>query len=212
MSTELANLFIKHECDKAQKHQYHLIYGPHFEARKNEHINILEVGVFKAASTKALLEYFPFASFYGIDIFDRVTMESTGISDNNRVNFIKADSTNENLTNEIKEAWGSIEFDIIIDDGLHVPDAMLATFKNCFPLLNKTGTYFIEDVWPTHKMSDEEIRKYPWLHYPNGSRRPKFGVEKTQALYNYINNYQLKEHDNSMKTGNRDSFIFEIKQ
>jgi hypothetical protein len=89
---------------------------------------------------------------------------------------------------------------------------MLATFKNCFPLLNKTGTYFIEDVWPTHKMSDEEIRKYPWLHYPNGSRRPKFGVEKTQALYNYINNYQLKEHDNSMRTGNRDSFIFEIKQ
>ena len=212
MSTELANLFIKHQCDKAQKHHYHLVYGPDFELRKNESINILEIGVWKAASTKALLEYFPFATFYGIDVFDRVTMESTGISDNKRVNFMKADSTDEDLPNKIREAWGPVKFDIIIDDGLHIPDAMLATFKNCFHFLNENGTYFIEDVWPTHKMSDEEIKKHSWLHYPDGSRRPKFGVEKTKALYNYINNYKLREHDNSMKTGNKDSFIFEVRQ
>ncbi len=67
--SDLLKIFDKHETDKGSvKHFYNEVYEPHFETVRYRHINILEIGVFKGASTAALHEYFPNATIYGLDI------------------------------------------------------------------------------------------------------------------------------------------------
>ena len=80
MFKEIKSMFDLYNCDKAEKHHYHKIYGPEFESRRNQNLNILEVGIFKGSSTRALMDYFPNANFYGIDIFERVAIEAIDIS------------------------------------------------------------------------------------------------------------------------------------
>ena len=52
-------------------------------------------------------------------------------------------------SNSIKSMWETIEvedFDIIIDDGLHEPEANYNFFINSFHKLKKNGVFVIEDV------------------------------------------------------------------
>ena len=52
-------------------------------------------------------------------------------------------------SNSIKSMWENIEveeFDIIIDDGLHEPEANYNFFINSFDKLKKDGVFVIEDV------------------------------------------------------------------
>jgi ubiquinone/menaquinone biosynthesis C-methylase UbiE len=155
-------LFNKAGCDKAEKHHYHTVYGPEFDTLRNEPINILEVGVFKGDSIKAWLEFFPNANIYGIDIFKRVKPEDIKVLNNDRVKYLKCDSTNIAVRDQIKKEWPRIRFDIIIDDGLHTPDANAKTLHNLFPLLKKNGSFYVEDVWPLDIMTTKEMQHW-WV-------------------------------------------------
>jgi hypothetical protein len=113
----LQNLFDKYQCDKSSKHSYHTVYEKEFEAIREEPINFLEIGVFKGQSLQAWLDYFPNATFYGIDIFTRVDPKDIPVLQNKRVKWIRADSTKTNIRELIPTVWSDIEFDIILDDG-----------------------------------------------------------------------------------------------
>ena len=89
----LKELFDKFSCDKASRHSYHEIYEPHFEPLKDKEINILEIGIFKGASTAAFTKYFSKAHIYGIDIFERINPEEVPILNHKRVTWMKGDST-----------------------------------------------------------------------------------------------------------------------
>ena len=55
--------------------------------------------------------------------------------------------------NSIINMWKNINldnFDIIIEDGLHTPEANLNFFFNSFERLKKNGIYVIEDVKNKH--------------------------------------------------------------
>ena len=147
MST-LLELFDEYECDKGSlKHRYDRIYQPQFIAIKDEPLNILEIGVFKGASVSVWLKYFPNATIYCIDIFDRVAAEDIEVLRDERVNWINHDTTASSLAEAIRTAWADIKFDIIVDDGAHWHPAIKDTFVNCFPFLSESGSYYIEDVY-----------------------------------------------------------------
>ena len=55
------------------------------------------------------------------------------------------DSINK-MWNEIK----TVDFDLIIDDGLHTLEAGMTLFNNSFRFLRKGGIYIIEDVDPSY--------------------------------------------------------------
>lgn len=135
----LSDLFNKYECDKSKKHKYHLVYEPFFETIRYENLNILEIGVFKGNSIEVWLDYFPNAMIYGVDIFTRIKPEDIAVLNHPRVKWAKCDSTVSN----VKE-WQDIKFDIIIDDGLHTPEANLKTFRSFKDQLK--GAFFVEDV------------------------------------------------------------------
>ena len=97
----------------------HNIYETYFKKIKNKNVKLLEIGTFNGASTEAFYNYFPNGIIYTIDIFTRNKPENLSILEKDRVRWLKSDSTDPSLVNKIKQAWGDIKFDYIIDDGAH---------------------------------------------------------------------------------------------
>lgn len=138
----IRELFDKYDCDKGFKHQYELVYEKDFEKIKDKPINILEVGILNGNSIEVWLEYFPNATIYAIDTFQRIPADSIEVLKNPRVKWENCDS----ISKEAKDLWNNIEFDIIIDDGMHNSIHNRYTFINFFDKLKTGGAYYVEDV------------------------------------------------------------------
>jgi len=190
----LRDLFDLYKCDKgSSKHSYDRVYEPYMEDKKDDQINILEIGCFRAESTAAWLEYFPHATIYTIDIFERTNPNDLEVLKDERVKWMKYDSTNASLPNAIKKAWGQdIEFEFIIDDGAHWPQANRLTFQNCMQFLSKTGSYFIEDVWMLDKGNTFQ---QPWVQ--KNLDRYNMGEHIRLMTLLETSNYNLKHYDYS---------------
>tara|TARA_B100001059_G_scaffold205480_1_gene215564 strand:- start:56 stop:805 length:750 start_codon:yes stop_codon:yes gene_type:complete len=101
--------------------------------------NMTENGI-PGASHRVWRDYFFNAKIYGGDIDKSVLFEE------DRIKTFYVDQLD---TNSIKSMWKNIEvekFDIIIDDGLHEPEANYNFFINSFHKLKKNGVFVIEDV------------------------------------------------------------------
>jgi hypothetical protein len=101
--------------------------------------NMTESGI-PGASLRVWKDYFFNAQIYGGDIDKDILFEEE------RIKTFYVDQLN---TNSIKSMWDTINveyFDIIIDDGLHEPEANYNFFINSFHKLKKNGVYVIEDV------------------------------------------------------------------
>lgn len=203
----LRQLFDKYNCDKGYKHLYDILYEKDFKDARNKKLNILEIGVLEGASTRAWLEYFPNATLYIVDLFDRVSLEKLpDIINHKRVKWLQHDSTNPSIKAEIAK-W-DVKFDIIIDDGLHTPAANKATFFNLIDFLKETGTYYIEDVFPFHIMSKNEKD----LKFLQKKKNREVWNDKTVSnLLNSLDHFNLDWLDNRHLTKEQDSFIVKIK-
>ena len=204
----LQELFDKYECDKGtDKHHYYKEYEPYFENKRNEPVNILEIGTLAGASTAAFSEYFgDKGTVYTIDTFERIHPRDIPILEKDSVKWLKGNSMDASLPNIIKNAWGkNIKFDFIIDDGAHYPEANRLTFDNCYPFLKKDGTYFIEDFYPMHIMTQQELGHY-WLQkHPD-----RFNMLKHNRFMNDLDNYNYVCYDRRKETGNLDTFVVAV--
>ena len=101
--------------------------------------NMTENGI-PGASLRVWRDYFFNAQIYGGDIDKEILFEE------DRIKTFYLDQLD---SNSIKSMWETIEvedFDIIIDDGLHEPEANYNFFINSFHKLKKNGVFVIEDV------------------------------------------------------------------
>jgi hypothetical protein len=92
------------------------------------------------ASLYAWRDYFTNAEIYGADIDREVLINETRI---------KSYWVDQLSTESIKFLWeeiGEINFDIILDDGLHTFEAGSTLFTNSIHALADDGVYIIEDV------------------------------------------------------------------
>ena len=92
------------------------------------------------ASLRVWRDYFFNANIYGGDVDKDILFEE------DRIKTFYVDQLD---ANSIKSMWKNINvdnFDIIIDDGLHTPEANLNFFYNSFEKLRNNGTFIIEDV------------------------------------------------------------------
>ena len=205
--SELGDLFNKYGCDKTRKHQYEKVYEPYLEQFKDKEISILEVGVFNGHSTEAFHEFLPKANLYGLDIFVRTRAEDLECYKKDRTQWIKASSIDPSTPRLIKEKFGNVKFDVIIDDGLHTPQANKMTFRYLSPLLKDDGVFFIEDVWPLESMSMKEL-EHPWLRrHPDRYNQLDNNMFLTEIEKS---NMTIKRHDNRKSTGEPDSYIIEL--
>ena len=202
----LKELFDKYGCDKGTgKHHYYKEYEPYMESVRNDPINLLEIGTYLGASTRAFHEYFPNGTIYTIDIFARTTPKDLNILKSGRVEWLKWDSTDASLGKKIKEQWGDVKFDFIIDDGAHWPEANRLTFENCIPFMKEDGTYFVEDVWPMHKMSQAELSN-PWLVRLS----ERYDMLKHMRFMTALDSYNTTHYDRRYETKCGDTYIIAI--
>tara|TARA_R110002153_G_scaffold193233_4_gene346611 strand:- start:904 stop:1551 length:648 start_codon:yes stop_codon:yes gene_type:complete len=190
-------------------HHYHLVYGPDFGLVQDKPINILEVGIFKGTSHQTWIDFFPNAQVYGIDVFTRLKPKDVPVLEDPRCHYITADSTKSNLGDLVKEAFGEdIKFDIIIDDGLHTPDANKKTFENLMPFLKDDGYFYIEDIWPIDILTVGEA-KYPFFNRPEN--KPKYTQEEYAKFLEALNVYPSVTHyDYRVPSRLPDSYVIKI--
>ena len=201
----LRQLFHKHNCDKGLKHRYHGVYEKEFEPLREKSINILEIGIFKGTSAKAFVEYFPNATIYGIDLFQRMNPEQVDILQHERVKWIKGSSLSRDIIKQIKNTWPNTKFDIVIDDGKHTPEANAITFQNISPFVKDTGIYFVEDVFPLHKMTMREL-EHPWVK----KHKDELNFLEFTKFEKAIINWKVSEFDLRKESKEPDSYIFKM--
>jgi len=121
----------------SQWHSYLKYYDQFFRDIRDEHIRLLEIGVWEGASLRTWDEYFKNAVIVGFDIDNKEQYNSE------KVVTYKGNQASESDLKEVNSAFGP--FDIILDDGSHMGSHQLFSFEKLFPLLNPGGFYVIED-------------------------------------------------------------------
>ena len=207
---ELNDIFTKYKCDKGSNvsrgHNYQLEYGKVLSKVRDKKINILEIGIWKGISMKCFHEYMPNAQLYGIDIFTRIEPEDVPILKLDRTHYIKGDSMSDDIVTKIKNEWGDIKFDIIIDDGKHTPHANKMTFKNIMRFLKDNGIYYIEDVFPMDSLNIQEINNSFIQSHSND-----LNISKFNDFLESISQYPYDRLDFRSNKTPIDSYIFKIR-
>lgn len=205
---DLNKLFKKYNADKSSNgHFYFSVYGKDFSPYREDAINILEIGIWKGASCEAWLDFFPNANVYGVDTFQRVDPRDVSVLQDNRMKAFKLDST-ANIHSKLKDEFGDLKFDFIIDDGLHTPEANQKTFENFMPFLKEEehAAYYIEDAWPLDILTHDEM-EHPWIT----SRQDIYNMIKFSRFKNVIDQYKVDRYDLRKQSKKPDSYIFRVK-
>ena len=149
----LGSLFDRYGSDKASDHNYHFFYAGAFDDRGTVR-SVLEIGVgtqnpsivstrgragHPGASLRAFREFFPSAQIFGADV-DR---GSLFVED--RIDTCYVDQTDQASFAALSDLTGG-DLDLIIDDGLHAPNANLAVLVYALDHLAVGGWVVIEDI------------------------------------------------------------------
>jgi hypothetical protein len=155
--TELCHIMTKNGSDKGRNHNYTTFYNFIFSEIKNKSLNIFEVGLgtnnisipsnmgssgIPGASLRGWREFFSKSNIFGADVDSGILFQEE------RIKTFYVDQNSEDTISKIweNENLNSIEFDIIIDDGLHEFEANRKFFNNSIHKLKNDGIYIIEDV------------------------------------------------------------------
>ena len=178
----LAILLNRHGSDKASIHNYHLIYG-HFFALCTSPPKILEIGLGSnntaipsnmgadgkpGASLRAFKEFSPHSVVDGADIDSTIRVEGSRV--------FRVDQTEPSSFVEIKRN-GEPFYDLVIDDGLHSPDANINTLTFGLNHISPEGVVIIEDI------PERAIPIWTTIRYILGSRFYYSGIIKTSRAY-----------------------------
>lgn len=156
----LNNLALIYGSDKWGGHFYTTHYHEHFHKLRHKKLKILEIGVggyedphYGGASLRMWKRYFPQSMINAIDIYDKKALQEP------RIRIFQGSQADEAFLRKVCDEAGP--FDIIIDDGSHMVDHVLTSFKTLFPLMREDGIYAVEDTqtsyWPDFGGNSEDL-------------------------------------------------------
>lgn len=141
----LTRLAIMHGTDKWGEHFYTPIYHQLFSAYRDAPVRVLEIGVggyaYASAGGASLImwaDYFRQGKIVGIDIAEK------NLDLGSRVTVLQGSQDDPVFLARLVKDYGP--FDIIIDDGSHIPKHVVASFQSLFPTMPEGGLYVVEDV------------------------------------------------------------------
>jgi cephalosporin hydroxylase len=155
----LSSIANKHKTDKGtvyyEAHGYTEIYEK-FIPRDKE-ISLFEIGVWHGDSIRMWNEYNPSINLYAMDIDPNVVNFFTG---KEKVNFILGDQKNTKILDDIIQSAINTtgNLDVVIDDGSHNYNDIIASFTHIFPQMTTGGVYFIEDLHAPFAEKDKLLR------------------------------------------------------
>ena len=161
-SESLSMLAKIYRTDKAIGHNYIQHYVTHLSKYQSEEIKMLEIGVggydkprMGGNSLRMWRDYFPNGQIYSMDIHDKSAQEGE------RIRIFQGSQADEAFLEKVVAETGPL--DIIIDDGSHINEHVIKTFKILFPILKEGGTYVIEDTqtsyWPEFGGNSEDLQQ-----------------------------------------------------
>jgi len=155
--TPLCTLMSKYGSDKSSHHHnYTKFYDYIFSDKRDKKLNFFELGLGTnnpniestmgvdgkpGASIRGWRDYFNNSNIYGADIDKDILFEDNRIK-TFYVDQTKSETIKELFDNKLKD----IEFDVIIDDGLHRFDANVNFFITSIHKLKAGGIFIIEDL------------------------------------------------------------------
>lgn len=152
-AARLKSLLDQYGSDKANPNNYHLIYGA---ILRNASVvsRVLEIGLGSnnadivsnlgqygrpGASLRAFRAFLPNANVYGADVDRRILFEE------DRIKTFFVDQTDLASFDALAQNVGA-DFDLIVDDGLHSPNANIAVLSFALPRLRPGGWLVVEDI------------------------------------------------------------------
>lgn len=165
----------KHATDKCndstywRKHSYTEFYGPFLQQYKNKPINLLEIGIRWGGSILMWLDYFPNAQIYCID----KTLKNLKVDINHpRIHVYEGNAYDINTVNKY---FGNIKFDVILDDGSHIPEHQIFVLNHYSKLMKPNSILMIED-FITDKAIQDVINGF------NGKRNRLSVINRTHCV------------------------------
>ncbi len=145
MRYDLNKLAKIYNPSKGSCYDFYTLYSRHLKRFRFKKIKLLEIGVggyenpqSGGGSLRLWRSYFPFSSVFAIDINDKSPHEER------RIKIFKGSQSDIGFLQRVIEKTG--ELDVIIDDGSHMSDDVIASFEFLFPSLKNGGIYVIEDT------------------------------------------------------------------
>jgi hypothetical protein len=147
--SELASLY---GSDKwGALHWYTPHYEQHFAEIRYDPVRVLEIGIggysHEAQGGESLYmwqRFFPRGLICGMDLYAKPGVTGP------RIRTIQGDQSDPDFLRDLGEREGP--FDVIVDDGSHVNEHVLTSYKALFPYVRPGGYYVIEDLhtayWP----------------------------------------------------------------
>ena len=143
----LERLAYHYGTDKSRDdHKYTDQYAMLFDDRRLLVRNVTEVGVSGGQSLQVWAEYFPRAHLWGVDLHLLDTAIQIAASWSPRITLVAANSLNASAVQASLPDIANETQDLIIDDGLHSPEANQATLGVFWRYLRPGGYYVIEDM------------------------------------------------------------------
>ncbi len=147
---ELNALAAKHVADKwGLWHWFTPHYDRHFARLRAEPVRVLEIGIggyrdpdVGGGSLRMWRDYFPRGHVFGVDYFAK-----NGL-DEERITTIQGSQDDRDFLRALAVEHGP--FDIVIDDGSHINEHVLTSFRELFPYVRNGGVYVVEDLWTAY--------------------------------------------------------------
>ncbi len=127
--------------DKDTTHSYLDSYDRILGPYKNKHVDLLEIGNNGGESIKLWDDYFDSCEITGIEVLDIPQLHELNKRDN-----INIHQNTDAYSQETFQKFQDKKFDIIIDDGSHLPQHQVFALKYWFTLLKDDGVIIIEDI------------------------------------------------------------------
>jgi len=132
------------------------VYDSFFKNKKQLVTNFLEIGVLYGNSLKMWRDYFPNAEIWGIDI-DPTINKNHG----DRIKIITGSQINKEDLDKVSDGK---DLDIVVDDGSHLNDHIIESYKILWPRIKPGGLYCIEDLGCTYGRNYDHENWYG-MHY-----------------------------------------------
>lgn len=140
----LAEMFFARSGAVSMKWLHYLdIYDRYLSSYRGKSIKFLEIGIADGGSFNVWRPYFgDKANIYGIDILPdcRAKVDALNLNCHARI----GSQNDPQFLREVIAEMGGL--DIVLDDGSHVAEHQLTSFKTLFPLLAEGGLYICEDL------------------------------------------------------------------
>ena len=188
----LNKLAIHRGTDKSSEiHNYCDKYEKYLPFKRDEKLNILEIGVLNGQSLLTWKDYFYESKIVGIDI----NSDCKQYEDLNKNISVEIGSQVDHVfLNNVMREHGP--FDMILDDGSHMNDHVIFSFEHLFQSVKPGGVYVVEDVSTSY-----------WEHYGGKKYGKGTMMEYFKAITDEVNYFGEEQEDFQIIHARREDYL-----